>query len=385
VSRAFTPAGPRTVRRHNAQLVLAALAGGTASRAVLAQRTGLTKSTVSSLVEEFIEQGVLLDRDALPDGPGRPSRPVSLNPDGMLAVGIEINVDYVAVGLLDLTAQLSEFRQVSLDIRGLGAAEIVDVAATLAAELTADSPRRLLGAGIAVAGVVDTDGVVLRAPNMSQLNDYPLQRAIRQRLGGIAVKVENEANCGALARLRTGPAAQDFAYVSGEIGVGAAIVLDGSLFRGVSGFAGELGHVVIDHNGPSCGCGGNGCVEQYAGLQVMLRNCGESDARSLVAAVAAGKPAALAAVRQAGSALGVGLSSLLNVLDLPLVFLGGLYAELFDVLAPPLRAQLDRRVLSNGVQVRRAGSGADDAIRGAASMIIDRALSDPETLLRAIA
>ncbi|HET6209617.1 MAG TPA: ROK family protein, partial [Jatrophihabitans sp.] len=173
-------------------------------------------------------------------------------------------------------------------------------------------------------------------------------------------------------------AEQDFVYVSGEVGVGAGLVVDGRLFRGSAGFAGELGHVVVDRDGPPCGCGGRGCLEQYAGQDVLLRAADQPDPATLLAAVAAGEPAALAAVQQAGAALGVGLASLLNVLDLPTVVLGGLYAQLFDRLSGPLRAELDQRVLSGpGTIIRSSELGAEAAVRGAAGAVLDRVLADP--------
>jgi predicted NBD/HSP70 family sugar kinase len=178
--------------------------------------------------------------------------------------------------------------------------------------------------------------------------------------------------------LGTGP---DFVYVSGEIGVGAGLVVNGSLFRGSGGFAGELGHVVVEQDGPACGCGGQGCVEQYAGQDVLVRTAGVADLAELEAAVSAGEPAALAAVTRAGRALGVGLASLLNVVDLPQVVLGGSYARLFETITPPLQAELDRRVLS-GVrpELLRSRVGSDAAAYGAADAVVEAALRDPAAL-----
>ena len=148
------------------------------------------------------------------------------------------------------------------------------------------------------------------------------------------------------------------------------------------GFAGELGHVVVDRDGPPCGCGGRGCLEQYAGQDVLLRAAGQPDPAGLLAAVAAGEPAAVRAVAQAGAALGVGLASLLNVLDLPVVVLGGLYAQLFDQLSGPVRAELDQRVLSGrGTVLRPSGLGAEAAVRGAAGAVLDRVLADPAAVI----
>ena len=382
-----SPAGQHTVRRHNLRLVLAELAAGPGSRAELAQRTGLTKATVASLTDALIARGIVAEGSPAPDGPGRPSRALSFHPDGPVAIGIEINVDYTAVARLDLTGRLHGIDRVAIDNRAGSAESVLGQTARICRDSLADLDRPVLGVGCAVPAVVGTDQTVLRAPNLPRFNGVAVGELLAVLLGlpGIdTVAVENEANLGALARLQTG-AGSDFVYVSGEIGVGAGLVVAGELFRGAHGFAGELGHVVVQADGPACGCGGRGCVEQYAGQEVLLRSAGRPDVDALLAAVNDGDPRARAAVERAGTALGVGLASLLNVVDLPIVVLGGLYARLFDAITPTLEAELGRRVLASangaGSQLRRSALGPDAAVRGAAGLVVERALKDPTLLL----
>ncbi len=136
--------------------------------------------------------------------------------------------------------------------------------------------------------------------------------------------------------------------------------------------------MVVERDGPPCGCGGRGCLEQYAGQEVLLHSSGQPDLASLAEAVAAGEARALAAVAAAGAALGVGLASLLNVVDLPCVVLGGVYARLCEAIEPPLLAELNRRVLSaTGITLGRSGLGPDAAVLGAAGAVLDAALADP--------
>ena len=374
------PAGQQTIRRHNLSLITSALAAGSSSRADLAQRTGLTKATVSSLVDDLIARAILVEGPPAAAGVGRPARPVRLNPDGPLALGVEVNVDYVAACALDLTGELRCYQHRVVDNRASGAAEVIERAAAVAGAVLAEAGRPLLGAGLALPGVVGADGTLLRAPNLPGLAGVRPGQQLAQVLPCPVLVVDNEANLGALASLRAEPAVgPDFVYVSGEIGVGAGLVVAGELFRGVGGFAGELGHVVVVEDGPDCGCGGQGCVEQYAGQDVLLRTAGQPDLERLEAAVVAHDPAALAAVTQAGSALGVGLASLLNVIDLPKVVLGGMYARLFAAITPALTIQLNRRVLAprRPGRLSRSPLGADAAVRGAAGAVLDRALRDP--------
>lgn len=377
------PAGQQTVRRHNLSLVSRAVAEAPSSRSELAQRTGLTKATVSSLVDVLLARGLLIEGAAPSARVGRPARPVSLNPDGPVALGIEINVDYIAGCLLNLPGTERGSRRLGLDNRTRRPSEILRQMIELCAELRAEVGAPLIGAALAVPGVVGADQRVLRAPNLPSLTEVGLAAELAEALGLAEVRVDNEANFGALGWLRAAPGAgADFVYVSGEVGVGAGLVLDGRLFRGAGGFAGELGHVVVDRDGPPCSCGGRGCLEQYAGQDVLLRAAGQPDPASLLAAVAAGEPAAVTAVTQAGAALGVALASLLNVVDLPVVVLGGLYAQLFDRLSGPVRAELDRRVLSGpGTALRPSELGAEAAVRGAAGAVLDRVLADPGSVI----
>jgi predicted NBD/HSP70 family sugar kinase len=382
VSSPGLPAGQQTVRRHNLSLITTALVSASSSRAELAHRTGLTKATVSSLVDTLLAQGILVEGSAPIARVGRPARPISLNPDGPVALGVEVNVDYVAACVLDLTGRVRAHRHVMVDNRARIAEAIVRHITTLAQQLLVESEAPLLGVALAVPGVVGIEQELLRAPNLPRLIGVRLGDGLSQRLGVPDLLVDNEANFGALGWLRhAADVGRDFVYVSGEIGVGAGVVVAGELFRGVAGFAGELGHVVVDRDGPQCGCGGQGCLEQYAGQEVLLAAAGQPDLAGLLAGIAAADPVTLSAVTTAGTALGVGLASMLNVLDLPSVVLGGLYARLFDAITPAIRAELDRRVLSGpGTELCRSTLGSDAAVRGAAGAVLDRALRDPAAI-----
>lgn len=384
IAASNTPAARGVVRRNNLGLLVTQLSGAPASRTELAERTGLIKATVSSLVDTLIERDILIEGAPESDVDGRLSKPVSLNPDGPVAVGIEISVDYMAACVVDLTGRVRSYRHVAVDNRGRSPSEVYEHAAELSRQVRIQLMQPLFGIGLALPGVVSPAGELLRAPNLPRLAGDRPGEIIGLSHGISDVLVENEANLGAMACLRYAPAAgKDFVFVSGEVGVGAGLVFGGELFRGVNGFAGELGHVVVERQGASCGCGGRGCVEQYAGQDVLLRASHQRDLPGLYAAVARRERRALAAVEQAGAALGVGLSSLLNVFDLPVVVLSGTYAELFDAITPALSAELSRRVLSSrhsSGQIRRSQLGVDAAVRGAAGAVIDRGLRDSSRL-----
>ena len=192
------------------------------------------------------------------------------------------------------------------------------------------------------------------------------------------VTVGNEATLGALAHLDAAP---DFVYATAEIGVGGGVVLGGRLYRGANGLAGELGHVVVDRDGRPCGCGGRGCLEQYAGKAALLADAGAVDLNGLAAALVAGEGRAMEAAASAGRALGVGLASVLNVLDVPVVVLGGIYAPLLGAIRPALRAELRVRALQpEAPRVVGSAHGTAAAARGAAAVVLDEVQRDPDRL-----
>jgi predicted NBD/HSP70 family sugar kinase len=219
---------------------------------------------------------------------------------------------------------------------------------------------------------------VLRAPNLPRLVGSRPGAELAERLG-LPVAVDNEATLGALAHLDLAP---DFVYVSAGIGIGGGIVLGGRVYRGAHGLAGELGHVVVDRAGPECGCGGRGCVERYAGTAALLADAGAADVDALATALARGEPRQAEATARAAAALGVGLASVLNVLDLPVVVLGGTYARLMRHVGPALQAELACRSLAPApVRVLASGHGEAAATRGAAEAVLDAVQRNPDRLL----
>ncbi len=225
-------------------------------------------------------------------------------------------------------------------------------------------------------GLVDADGTLRRAPNLPGWQGVQCAAQLQETLG-LPVTVDNEANLAALAQLWHDDRLTDFVLISGEIGVGAGLVMDGRLFRGVRGLAGEFGHVVIHPDGPPCGCGANGCLEQFAGQEALLRRTGLPDVSALVTSAASGDDRCADALSEAGRALGVALADLINTVDIPTIVLGGLYARLGEWLVGPICAELHRRVISASwapPTVLISALGTDAAVRGAAGVAVTRIL-----------
>jgi predicted NBD/HSP70 family sugar kinase len=381
-SLSTAPAGQHTVRRHNRALVLRTVATDEpVSRARIAARTGLTRGTVSSLVEELIAAGLLAELAAPRGVAGRPASPLQLSRSGPAGLGVEIGVDVVAACVVDLTGTVRACARTASDHRDRPPGAGLSAAAALAAGVVADAAiQGLVPGGVAVAlpGVV-AGGVLERAPNLPQWQDVDVGARIREVLapvvGDVPVTVGNEADLAALAEQWTSPGG-DFLYVSAGIGVGAGIVLDGRLFRGAGGRAGELGHVVVDPAGPECSCGGRGCLERVAGLEALCRAAGVADLDALVAAAGRADPDATAALTAGGRSLGVALAGALNLLDLPTVVLGGGYPGLGPALPAAVADELAHRVVwRSPVELRISALGADAALRGAGTSVV-RALLD---------
>jgi predicted NBD/HSP70 family sugar kinase len=360
-----SPVRQSSVRAHNLALVLQTVANSAdqPSRAAIAASTGLTRATVSALVDDLIEGGLLVELEPAPrTGAGRPAAGLALAPNGPAGLGLEINVDYLAACVVDLTGAVRHRIVARADQRLLSPeaalAELGRIAAEARAAATIDG-LTLAGAALAVPGLVTPDGLVRVAPNLGW-QDVDAARALRKvpALADLPVAVDNEANLAALGELRAdGGGEQTFLYVSGEVGIGAGIVLDGELYRGGRGWSGEIGHVTVYPDGRPCQCGANGCLEQYAGQEAMAAD------------------ADLAA-----SALGIALAAVVNLLDIDEIVLGGGYAPGFDRLRPGIEAELHRRVLTADlapVTLRPATLGADAAMRGAADAVIRGVRDNP--------
>jgi predicted NBD/HSP70 family sugar kinase len=393
------PANQRAVRRHNLGVVLRhVVEQGPRSRATIAQETGLNKSTVSSLVTELIELGLLAERGAHRTGSvGRPGLVVEVAGTGAAGVGLEVNVDYLAVRVTDIAGAERHRSLEAADNRGREPGEVLDRLTALARVALEDLDEQgvtPIGITVALPGLVDAGtGMLLVAPNL-HWEDLPVAEDLGRRLADarLPLTADNEANLAALAELREGAGRglQSFVHVSGEVGIGAGVVLGGELFRGAHGFGGEFGHLTVDPDGPRCACGARGCLETRTGLEALLAaagttnggTAGESVAR-LAAAAESGDETALGALREGGRWLGIGLASAANLLDPQAFVLGGFLAQLAPHMTEAAESELRDRMLGSGrgrPQVLASPLGPEAASRGAALLALRRVLADPGVL-----
>jgi len=352
------PVATERLRQQNTALVLRALRDdGPGSRAALATRTGLSKATVGTIVQALRDVGAVREDDpieAVRTGQsGRPGRPVVLDGATTVGLGLEVNVDYLAATALDLSGRPVLSRHVPVGTNGELLAALGRLAADCLAQLVAEG-RRVLGIAVAVPALVDhATGRVVDAPNLGW-RDLDLAATVAAAVGGCPVRVDNDANCAATAEYDHGAArgATDALYLTGTVGLGAGLVVDGAVRRGAHGLAGEIGHTPFPGS-PTvrCVCGRRGCWEASVGLRATLRAVGLGpdagadpvEAAERVAALARRDPTARAAVRRVAADLGAGLVPLVGALDPEVVVLGGYFVPLGPWVLPVVRRALDRR------------------------------------------
>lgn len=370
-------------RRNLARVMHAVSAEGPLSRAAVASRIGLTRAAVSTLVDELIRTGLL--EELGPERPGRVGRPgsaLAVSARGPAGIGAEVGVDHLAVCAVDLRGEVRA-RAVRHGVnRGRPVTPVVTELNDLIEQVVAEaSAEGLWPAGLAVAvpGLIARDGVtVVRAPNLDW-HDTDLGALLPD---DYPVTVDNEANFGALAELWLGEGTPtDFLHVSAEIGIGAAVVVSGHVLRGTRGFAGELGHVPVEPEGPHCACGGRGCLEQYAGEEAVLRaaglEAGDDRVGLLATRAAEGDEAVRRALRDAGRALGVALTGAVNLLDPEIVVLGGELSGVAPWLLPSLEAELAGRTAGPACPVTVSRLGPEGPLLGAAHSVVRAVLDDP--------
>jgi len=382
-----------TVRRANLSAIVRELhERGPSSRSELVTRTGLTRSAIRGLTGELVLAGLASEEPAMRLGtPGRPSPVVCPNPGGATVLALEIEVDSLAAALVGLGGEVMGLIRVDRPRGHSSVEEIVGDLADLAAAAKAGRPsgEKVIGVGVAVAGVVRrSDGRVSMAPNLGW-SDAPLGEVLARSLGAsVPISVANEADLGVLAEHRRGVArgVDNVLYISGEVGVGGGLIVDGRPLSGEAGYGGEIGHLPVNPAGAACRCGSVGCLETEVGEGALLVRAGHAAAggRPAVEAVlreaADGSPAALAALDHVGRWLGLGLAGLVNVLNPRLIVLGGLFGRIHPWIAGTLDAELTRRALPAPralVRVVPASLGLDAPLLGAAELAFEPLLSDP--------
>ena len=377
---------------------------GGLSRSELVARTGLTRSGIRGVIGELVATGLVVEEPAMSQGtPGRPSPLVRPDPAGAVVLALEIAVDSLAAATIGLGGDVLERVRVDRPRGRYAVQETVDDLAALARPLISRPPARdaLVGIGVAIVGVVRReDGFVRTAPNLGW-QEVPLSRILAEALVPempVEISVANEADLGALAEHRRGAAvgADDVLFISGEVGVGGGVLVDGRPLVGLAGYGGEVGHMPLNPTGRACRCGSVGCWETEVGERALLRHAlrSESGGRAAVERVlrdaADGDLVALGALESVARWLGRGIATLVNVFNPELVVLGGIHGRIHPLVAATVRDEVDHLALPvtrDLVSIVPAQLGVDAPLLGAAELAIEPLLADPQALapIRALA
>ena len=389
------PLGNRDlIRAINRSAVLNMIkAYGPISRKEIAHRSGLSAATVTGITADLMAEGLVFEKAQGDSHKGRPPILLALNPRGGYVVGLKLTESHVIGALTDLEATILAKRTVQL--AGHGQNDAVEALAEAVRALLADGRIRrsqLLGVGVGLAGTVDAErGVLRQSPHFGWRN-VPLGEMLQRRVR-VPVWIDNDVNTLTLAEkwFGEGHGIDDFLTVTVGRGVGMGIVVNGQVYRGMRGGAGEFGHTVIEPDGPPCDCGKRGCLEAFVADPALLRLAAQAVARGeipppidrvddLLARAEAGNPAARAIFARAGEILGRGIANLVNLFNPQRIIISGEGVRAGDWLFRPMRSTIAREVmpgLADMTEIRIDTWGDDAWARGAASLVLRELFESP--------
>ena len=386
-----------SLRRLNRLRVIHALRDeGLISRAEIARRTGLSRSTVSSLVADLQADGLVVERpepgSAHGAQGGRPPILLSFDASAGAAVGVDFGHSHLRVAVSDLASTILAERTRPLDTDH-DAYEGLEMAAELVVETLADAGvarESVIGAGMGLPGPIFQNptihGTVGSSAILPGWIGMTAAAELQKRLE-FPVMVDNDANLGALAEAAFGAGrdAGDLVYLKVSSGIGAGLILNGRLYRGSAGLAGELGHVLVSPDGVVCRCGNRGCLETVAGtgalVDLLRRSHGDDiTIEGMLEAARNGDAGCRRVIHDAGRALGTVAATLLNLLNPEMLIVGGHLAAAGDLLLDGLRESISRAALpetNRGAEVVLGVLAERAQVLGALALVVseaDRAL-----------
>jgi glucokinase-like ROK family protein len=377
-------------RKHNRSRILDLLRlEGPLARAALSWKIGLTRSTISRIIDELTEEKLVREVKLSRGGKGRPGMLLELDPHGGSAIGLEIGVNFLSILLTNFTAKVLWSDRVTLPDE-VGPDFYLSQAEYLlqkAIDRASDRGLRLMGIGVGVWGLVDHEvGVIRFAPNL-KWRDVPLKEKWEEKFK-VPVYLENDANASALGEyyFGSGKNIENFLYLSMDIGIGGGIISNGQLFHGANGYAGEFGHVTIDPGGSRCNCGKIGCLETVVGRKVILRKYeerkGKQESISLQEVIQrgqAGDEISQVIFKETADALGRGLGNLVNIFNPQRIILGWSLGQAYDLMIPYLWESINQNSLSDpleGLEIVPFTNGADDCLLGCVALVLDEIIRE---------
>jgi glucokinase-like ROK family protein len=367
--------------------------------------TGLNKSTISSLVDELLTREFVHETGINSAGTGRPATMLEINPQAGCVVGVELGVDFVSVAVTDFLGNILWRRKDDAD-PAEGQEKMLEQTLAIVKEAMTTGKRkgfRYWGLGLATPGTVDLNqGVLIFAPNLHWRN-VPFREIFSQRTG-LKTYIENDANAAAVAEHLFGMArhSRNFIFVFAGVGIGGGLFLNGELYRGGNGYAGEIGHspIMAEPSQTVCHCGNRGCWETYANQYSIIQRVqarlepkrssifpklmSEQNAPLTIAlikqAADAGAVEAIESFAEAGHAMGQGFAGLINIFNPEKIILGGPLSIAGEYLLPAIKQTVSRHALpeiDSQAEVLLSSFAADASLIGAIAIVVDDVLSNP--------
>ena len=375
------------VKRINKALVLeTVMQHAPLSRAAISAKIGLNKASVSSLVNEWLTEQLVLEMGLGESSGGRKPMMLLFNERAGYALGVDLGVNYISAILTDLAGEIVYRKRI--DLHTHQPTEVIHLLIQLIQEVIAEappSPYGIIGVGIGVPGIVDEQGSILSAPNLGW-NSVSLQQLLAEAIS-VPMLIDNEANVGAIGEQQfgCGRTASHLIYISAGIGIGTGLIVNHQIYRGTSGFSGELGHMTIQADGGLlCSCGNRGCWEMYASEQALLKRATNEinklfpttpDIQALVRSAEANQSDVIRLFADIGRYLGIGIANTINVFNPEMIIIGNRLSIAKRWLQDSLYESVMQHSLSTHhqrVRLEFASLGLDSAALGAASMAISK-------------
>jgi glucokinase-like ROK family protein len=369
----------RNIKTFNKRVILDMIrfTPGGISRAELARQMLLTRSAISTIIDDLENIRLVDETETGPTTGGRRPILLAINPQYGHVVGIDMGATHVGIVVTDFSAHVLEEIEYPFSVANgpqMCLTEIGGYINELLSKLQLNI-NKISAVGIGVPGPIVTEsGEVSSPPIMPGWDEYPI-RAHLEQLWKVPVSIGNDAELGALGEWAygAGRGESNLAYIKVGTGVGAGLLLDGHIYRGTTGCAGEIGHITIQENGPLCTCGNHGCLEAMAGGHAIARKAREAIetgkrtqmsavepekilAVNVAAAAQRGDLVAQQIITEAGAHLGIAIASLVNLINPGMVVIGGGVSQLGDLLLDPIRKTVMERSLNSAAKVVRITS-----------------------------
>ncbi len=348
---------------------------GGISRAEIARRLELTRAAVTAIVSDLLGSGIIRESESIFSQSGRPPVVLEIDPSRGYVIGIDLGASHISLLVADMAAHIVDEIEAPLNIQD-GPKICLDQADQLIQDILAKTNlalKDILAIGVGVPGPIVSDaGMVLAPPIMPGWDQFPIRDTLEKKWGR-PVSLNNDAELGALGEWAAGAGRgeSNLAYIKVGTGIGCGLLLDGKIYRGITGSAGEIGHLTIDENGPLCACGNHGCLEAFAGGRAIAQQAmdaiqkgqrtrlasfqsdGTITAQQVATAARQGDLVAQQILSQAGAHIGIALAGLVNLFNPGMVIIGGGVSQNGDIILEPIRQVVNRRSLPAATRVVR--------------------------------